>query len=213
VPDFSLERLVLSRSARAQYVVGLDEVGMGCIAGPIVVGAVVFDVDSYYDLFEELDDSKKLSATKRVALRPQIYDAALFAGVSMVGNEEIDERGLLWAHQRAMCSAFRRARRARSVKCAAVVDGAKFEAYRQWLGGESSVFTDRADSQSLSVAAASIIAKVWRDKYMEMMGRVYRGYGFEDNKGYPTPDHLRALRELGPCALHRKSFRPVSAGV
>ena len=184
------------------------------IAGPIVVGAVVFDIDSYYDIFEEIDDSKKLSATKREALYPQIFSAARFAGVSLVGHEEIDERGLPAAHKQVMLSAYRRARSNLGAgRCAAIVDGASHEGYRPWMGGESSIFADRADQQSLSVAAASIIAKVWRDTFMEMMGRAYSGYGFEHNKGYPTPDHLRALREFGPCTIHRRSFRPVNEGI
>ncbi|HET9952794.1 MAG TPA: ribonuclease HII [Candidatus Eisenbacteria bacterium] len=178
---------------------GVDEAGRGPLAGPVVAACVALPPDAS---LRGVRDSKELTANEREAALERIRAVAIATGVGIASVAEVDAFNIRMATLLAM----RRAVEALGivprgllidgkdtilvpdVPCEAVVDG---------------------DAKSLSVAAASILAKVTRDRMMDECAAEYPVYGFEENKGYGTPDHLEALRAHGPCELHRKSFRPV----
>ncbi len=179
-------------------VCGVDEAGRGPWAGPVSAGAVILDPAR---LPAGLDDSKKLTAKARAALELEIKDKALAWGVGLASVEEIEELNILQATGLAM----RRAVEALTVTPAfALVDGN----YRFKLPCEIKTVV-KGDSISSSIAAASILAKVARDRLMTEMDTVYPGYGFAAHKGYHAQVHVEALRTLGPCAIHRRSWEPV----
>ncbi len=175
---------------------GTDEAGRGPLAGPVVAGACILDPE--YPLPALLDDSKKLTEKKREALFDEICTHALHWGIGMASPEEIDEINILNASLLAM----RRAIDAMGVTPDYVlVDGNQTRGFTlpctAVVGG---------DATSPSIAAASILAKVTRDRMCADMERDYPGYGFAGHKGYPTKAHKLAVYRLGPCPLHRKSF-------
>lgn len=179
-------------------VCGVDEAGRGPWAGPVSAGAVILDPAQ---LPAGLDDSKKLTAKARAALELEIKDKALAWGVGLASVEEIEELNILQATGLAM----RRAVEALAITPAfALVDGN----YRFKLPCEIKTVV-KGDSISSSIAAASILAKVARDRLMTEMDSVYPGYGFAAHKGYHAHVHVEALRTLGPCAIHRRSWEPV----
>ena len=194
MPDFSLE---------AQYVgpvCGVDEAGRGPWAGPVSAAAVILDPARTP---AGLNDSKKLSAKAREALEPEIKASALAWGVAFASVEEIAELNILHATGLAM----RRAVEALSVAPAlALVDGN----YRFPLPCEVRTVV-KGDSLSASIAAASILAKTARDRLMVEMDARYPGYGFAAHKGYNAPIHQNALKTLGPCPAHRRSWSPIKA--
>ncbi len=179
------------------WVAGVDEVGRGPLAGPVGVAAVVLDPE---DLPDGLDDSKMLSEARRDALRPVILAKALSVSIVFASAEEIDIYNIRGATLRAMA----RAVRALSLRAhLALIDGRDIPeglgcAARAIVGG---------DGLSMSIAAASIIAKTTRDALMRNLGRDYPQYGFGDHVGYATALHRRALAAAGPCPYHRRSFR------
>lgn len=192
MPDFSLE------AQCDGLVCGVDEAGRGPWAGPVCAGAVILVEDRCP---KGLDDSKKLSARAREDLEGQIKSCALAWGVGLATVDEIAEHNILQATGLAM----RRAMAALAVQPAHVlVDGA----YAFNLPGVVRTVV-RGDSLSTSIAAASILAKVARDRLMVEMDRAYPGYGFAEHKGYHAPRHVEALRRLGPCAIHRRSWAPI----
>ncbi len=178
-------------------VVGVDEAGRGPLAGPVVAAAILFPP---HKKIVGVDDSKKLSHAERLALFPQIIAQCTDYGVGIVSAEEIDEINILQASLLAMRKAIL------NLKAPAehvLVDG------RTRLHMEVAQTTIiKGDHLSFTIGAASIIAKVVRDLIMEYYHRQYPKYGFELHKGYPTPQHLEALKQHGPCAIHRRSFRP-----
>lgn len=179
-------------------VCGVDEAGRGPWAGPVSAAAVILDPRRR---LPGLDDSKKLTAKAREALEIEIKAKAVAWAVGFATVEEIAELNILHATGLAMC----RAVEGLSVTPAfALVDGNyRFKLpcdIRTVVGG---------DGKSKSIAAASILAKVARDRLMAEMDRVYPGYGFAGHKGYGAPAHIRALAELGPCPIHRMSWAPV----
>lgn len=181
-------------------VAGVDEAGRGPLAGPVVAAAVIFLADPPV---EGLDDSKKLTEAKREELYEALVASSTISwSVGMIGAVTIDRINILQATRRAMELALRRLNPRPDL---ALVDGLPFRRFafrhRAVVGG---------DGRSLSIAAASIIAKVTRDRLMRRLHRRFRGYGFDTNKGYGTPEHLDALRRLGPCALHRRTFSPMA---
>ena len=179
-------------------VCGVDEAGRGPWAGPVSAGAVILDPAR---MPEGLDDSKKLTAKARAALELDIKDKALAWGVGLASVEEIEELNILQATGLAM----RRAVEALAITPAfALVDGN----YRFKLPCEIKTVV-KGDAISSSIAAASILAKVARDRLMTEMDAVYPGYGFAAHKGYHAQVHVEALRTLGPCAIHRRSWEPV----
>jgi ribonuclease HII len=192
MPDMMLEM------ACPGPVCGVDEAGRGPWAGPVSAGAVILDPSQ---LPHGLDDSKKLTAKARAALEIDIKDKALAWGVGLASVEEIEELNILQATGLAM----RRAVEALGVTPTfALVDGN----YRFKLPCEIKTVV-KGDSISSSIAAASILAKVARDRLMTEMDLVYPGYGFAAHKGYHAQVHVEALRTLGPCAIHRRGWEPV----
>ena len=190
--------LLLERAFIDGLVCGVDEAGRGPWAGPVSAAAVILDPRR---VPKGLDDSKKLTAKAREALEPEIKAKATAWGVGFASVEEIHELNILHATGLAMC----RAIEAMAVQPAyALVDGN----YRFRLPCEVKTVVG-GDAKSKSIAAASILAKTARDRLMAEMDGLYPGYGFASHKGYNAPVHIEALVTLGPCEIHRRSWRPV----
>ena len=173
-------------------IAGIDEVGRGPLAGPVVTACVSIPRDR---LVPGVDDSKKLSEKRREALYPLLLEAADYAETCFLGPEVIDEINILNATKRAMetCAA-----NFRGVFLIDAVQGLK-------LPGEARPLI-HGDALSYMIGAASIVAKVARDRYMVQQDALYPMYGFARNKGYGTAEHIAALKQYGPCPLHRRSF-------
>ena len=200
-PSFAFE----SECRRAGYrtIAGLDEAGRGALAGPVVAAAVVLPVDLSVEVSESIDDSKKLTAKRRSAVFEDICDVAIAWGVGFESAKRVDALGIVPATKSAMRRAIR--------DCRARIDFLLIDAVKNIGMATPSKSIIRGDSQSLSIAAASIVAKVSRDRIMaEKLDPIHPGYGFAKHKGYGTAFHLDALERLGPCAIHRRTFRPVS---
>lgn len=192
--------LLLERAFVGGPVCGVDEAGRGPWAGPVSAGAVILS-DNPRKIPKGLDDSKKLTAKTREALEIEIKAKAVAWGVGFASVEEIHELNILHATGLAM----RRAVEALAVQPAfALVDGN----YRFTLPCEVKTVVG-GDGKSKSIAAASILAKVARDRLMTEMDVLYPGYGFASHKGYNAPTHIEALVSLGPCEIHRRAWRPV----
>ena len=195
-PDFTLEKRLYRRGCR--FVAGVDEAGRGPLAGPVVVAAVILDRKRIPD---GIDDSKKLTRQKREQCFAWIVESAAVAWAS-VPVTVIDRINIREASLAAMVKAVAGlADRPEAI----LIDGRDVplplaDTGRAIVGG---------DGASLSIAAASIVAKVVRDRLMERACQDFPGYGFSSHAGYGTPQHLEALTRLGPCALHRRSFAPV----
>ena len=183
-----------------QPLAGVDEAGCAPLAGPVVAAAVVLDRDKFP---RGIDDSKKLDLATREAIFGKLQKVARI-GVGIASVEEIDQLNIFWARMLAM----QRAVEALGFEPAFVlVDGNRLP---RWERTEARAIV-KGDTKCRSIAAASIVAKVTRDRIMLDHSRTWPGYGWETNRGYPTPDHKRALTELGCTPLHRRSFAPVSA--
>lgn len=182
----------------ATLVAGVDEAGRGPLAGPVVVAAVILD---RRQPVAGLDDSKRLSAARREALYDQIRAQALAWSIVQISPAQIDELNILRATLLGMQQAVEGLSPAPGL---ALVDGNRAPELacetRTIVGG---------DALEPAISAASILAKVERDRIMIEWHRHHPRYGFDCHKGYPTPDHLRRLAEFGPCEIHRKSFAPV----
>ena len=174
-------------------IAGMDEVGRGPLAGNVVTACVVMPEDPP---ILWIDDSKKLSETRREKVFAEIMDHALYVGIGEVTPEEIDRINILEATKKAMREAASRV--PAEVFLIDAVTGLGLN------GKEISVI--KGDASSYSIAAASIIAKVTRDRQMIEMDRLYPEYGFARNKGYGTKEHIEALKRIGPCPIHRRSF-------
>ena len=198
-PDCSVERL-LWRQGYLQ-VAGVDEVGRGPLAGPVIAAAVVFPPNFKDTDLPGLNDSKKLSALTRERLSPRIQEVALGVGIGVANNDEIDSLGITDATKTAMIRAIR--------KLGNDVDHLLVDAIPISTDGLPCRAIIHGDALCSSIAAASIVAKVARDSIMLEMDVLYPGYGFSQHKGYPTKIHIAALEELGPSLIHRRSFAPV----
>lgn len=187
------------RQQDSSLVAGVDEVGVGAWAGPVVAAAVILPRD--FSL-AGLNDSKLLSARRRAALFDSIRKCAVAVGVGQVEVADIDRLNIYWA---AMLARKRAVEALMLSPAQVLVDG------RQGIKGLKLPQTPVVEGDRLlpSIAAASIIAKVTRDRMMEKLGEVHPGYGFEQHKGYGTLGHLTALAQLGPLVVHRHSFMPV----
>ncbi len=175
---------------------GVDEAGRGPLAGPVCAAAVILPPDLE---LEGLNDSKKLSEKRREALYPLICEQALAYGIAFASEQEIDELNILQATFLAMRRAVGQLGRKPDL---ALVDGNREPDF-----GDIPVRTIiKGDSRSANIAAASILAKVTRDRFMLEQDAVYPQYGFAVHKGYGTQKHYAALREFGPCPIHRRSF-------
>jgi ribonuclease HII len=198
----SLVNLDMERTLWAQnieHIAGVDEAGRGPLAGPVVAAAVIFPKEF---VMYGVDDSKKLSARKREELFIMISQQAMSVGVGIIDHKEIDRINILQATHLAM----RRALENLAVKPDYVlVDGNSFKLdtlrFQNIIGG---------DAKSFTIAAASIIAKVTRDRLMCELDACFPQYGFARHKGYGTPQHIEAIRTYGLCEIHRRSFHPAA---
>ena len=191
------------RAAGKRCIAGVDEVGRGPLAGPVVAACVVLPED--FDVLG-VDDSKKLSEKKREQLYDAILSEALAYGIGMQDNASIDEINILEATKEAMRCAILEAERALRAKTGCGIDHILIDALtlREVAIPQTGII--KGDSASLSIAAASILAKVTRDRMMEEYDKVLPGYGFASNKGYGSAEHIKALQTLGPTPIHRRSF-------
>lgn len=195
---FSLETAAFESGL--SFVAGMDEVGRGCIAGPVVAAIAVFSQE--HQFIAGVRDSKMISPGKRATLCEQILSVVDDYGVGEVNAEDIDEIGIASATVRAMRKAYESLSQRPDV---VFVDG-------KWITTPSirRIRIAGGDRKHYSISAASIIAKVYRDRLMHAYARGFPGYGFERHVGYGTRDHLDAVARFGVTALHRKSFSPIS---
>lgn len=193
MPDFSRER-----ASGYRLICGVDEAGRGPLAGPVVAAAVIFTDEAHADA--RIHDSKKLTAKTRDALFDHIM-AHAHVGVGICSAQEIDAINILQATMQAMARAVEALPHTPEL---ALIDGNRLP--KLLCKAE---YIIKGDSISTSIAAASIIAKVTRDRMMTELAREYPHYGFEGHAGYGTPAHLEALKTHGPCPAHRRSFAPV----
>lgn len=178
------------------YIAGIDEAGRGPLAGPVTVGVVIMKPESF---IEGINDSKKISETKREKLYDEITKEALDWSVGIVDQNEIDEINILNATKKALTKA---------------LDGLKIKPERILVDALEHIDTKgipytsiiKGDAKIYSIGAASIIAKVTRDRIMREYDEVYPEYGFAKHKGYGTAAHIEAIKKYGPCPLHRKTF-------
>jgi ribonuclease HII len=196
VPDFSLE--LAAAKAGHWPVAGTDEAGRGPLAGPVVAAAVILDPDN---IPPGLNDSKKLTASQRDALFDLIL-ATAEVSIAASGPRHIDEKNIL----RASLDAMRRAVAGLAVAPAYVVADGRDVPKGLACPGKAVI---KGDARSVSIAAASIVAKVTRDRMMARAGLVFPAYGFAKHAGYGTAQHRKAIETNGPCPLHRMSFRPL----
>ncbi len=194
------ERLEAMRAYERQYgergrLCGIDEAGRGPLAGPVVAGAVILpgDCEILY-----LNDSKKLTEKRRELLYDEIKEKAVAVGVGVVGPERIDGINILQATYEAMRMAV--------ANLSVSPDLLLNDAVTIPLVEIPQVPIVKGDAKSVSIAAASVIAKVTRDRMMAEYDKIFPGYGFASNKGYGSAAHIAALKENGPCAIHRRSF-------
>lgn len=176
---------------------GCDEVGRGCLAGPVVAAAVILP-KKYRQ--RKLNDSKQLTKDERLELREIIFRDALAWAVAEVSHAEIDEINILNASFKAMHLALDQLS---VVPQLLLIDGNRFKPYKE-LPFECIV---KGDGKYLSIAAASVLAKTYRDELMQQRALEFPGYGWETNVGYPTPEHRDGIRSLGITPIHRKSFQ------
>ncbi|HEX5708033.1 MAG TPA: ribonuclease HII [Pyrinomonadaceae bacterium] len=188
-----------ARARGHRLVAGLDEVGRGALAGPVVAAAVILDPAA--PLPEGLDDSKKLSPLQRERIASELRRTAVCFSVGLVSHEEIDRTNILLATRRAMTEALKGLRPCAEFLLIDAVQLKESELPQQSIIG--------GDSVSASIAAASVIAKTFRDRLMRVFDQIHPGYGFAQHVGYGTRAHHSALRERGPCRIHRRSFRGV----
>ena len=177
--------------------IGTDEAGRGCLAGPVTAAAVLLPNNFSNEI---LNDSKLLSHKKRVHLKPLIEEESLSFGVAHIFPSEIDEINILNASIKAMHKAIDQLKDPPKF---IIVDGNRFKPYQDILY-ECII---KGDSKYMSIAAASVLAKTYRDAYMERIHEEYPMYNWKKNKGYPTREHRNAIREFGTTKYHRKSFR------
>ena len=174
-------------------VAGMDEVGRGPLAGDVVTACVVMPAEP---LLIWVDDSKKLSESRRELVYEEIMKCALYVGIGRCSPEEIDSLNILEATRKAM----------RQAAAQVPADVFLIDAVTGLGLSGREVPIIRGDSTSYAIAAASIVAKVTRDREMRRMDELFPEYGFVRNKGYGTAEHIAALKKYGPCALHRRSF-------
>lgn len=179
-----------------EYIAGIDEAGRGPLAGPVVVAAVIMPKDS---MIEGVNDSKKVSEKKREKLYEQITSEAIAYGVGIIDQKEIDDINILNATKKAVTTAISSLK----VKPDLILVDALTNINTLGIPYKSII---KGDAKEYSIAAASIIAKVTRDRIMREWDEIYPQYGFAKHKGYGTANHIKVIKEIGPCILHRKSF-------
>ncbi|MBA2250061.1 MAG: ribonuclease HII [Chitinophagaceae bacterium] len=180
---------------------GLDEAGRGCFAGPVFAAAVILPKDFHHPL---LNDSKQLKKEEREMLRPVIEKECICFSVASVDNDEIDRINILQASFKAMHIALDKLN---SKPQFLLIDGNRFKKYKDF----PHQCIIKGDGIYSSIAAASVLAKTYRDAYMQKLHKKYKMYAWESNKGYGTPEHRTAIEQHGLCKYHRKSFNILSA--
>lgn len=200
MPNFRIEREILNRGFKA--VAGLDEVGRGALFGPVVAAAVVLPVAMIRrkksGWLGEIKDSKQLSPTKRRELAKLIVANAETIGVGLASHAEVDLNNVYWASLEAMKRAFASMPR---IPDFLLVDGFNLNDVNY-----PQMRVPKGDQKSISIAAASIVAKVFRDEMIVRLDPLFSGYSLSKNKGYGTKEHFKAIHDLGPTAFHRRSF-------
>jgi len=177
--------------------VGADEAGRGCLSGPVVAAAVILPKGFKHPF---LNDSKQISEKKRKELRPFIEENALSFGVSFIHQEEVDELNVLQASITAMQRSIAKLNVEPEF---IIIDGNKFKPYNE-IPYKTIV---KGDAKFMSIAAASVLAKTYRDEYMEGIHNEFPEYNWKKNKGYPTKEHREAIRKFGSNKYHRKTFK------
>ncbi|MBI1227590.1 MAG: ribonuclease HII [Bacteroidetes bacterium] len=180
---------------------GCDEAGRGCLAGPVFAAAVVLPKDFSNPL---LNDSKQLTDKQRFALRPIIEKEALAWAVASLSPSEIDQLNILWASVEGM---HRAVGKLKTTPTSLLIDGNRFKPYP----GIPHHCMVKGDGRFFSIAAASVLAKTYRDEHMGILSKKYPQYGWERNMGYPTKEHRAAIRQFGATPEHRQSFRLLAA--
>lgn len=191
------------RAEGFQYIAGVDEVGRGPLAGPVVTAAVVLPEE--FDVLG-VDDSKKLSEKKRNELFDQIIEQAICYGIGQKDHQVIDDVNILEATKLAMAEAIEAAEKMLQDKLGKEIDFVLFDAMKIEAVEKPQQSLIKGDSKSISIAAASIVAKVTRDRQMIDYHQQYPHYGFDSNKGYGTKTHYEGIEEHGITPIHRKSF-------
>ena len=184
------------RSKGFEFICGIDEAGRGPLAGPVVVASVIMPADS---IIEGVNDSKKVSEKKREKLYDLILEEAISYGVGIIGQDEIDDINILNATKKSLTMSLKELDK----KPDLIIVDALTHIDTLGIPYESII---KGDAKCYSIAAASIIAKVTRDRIMIEWDKVYPQYGFATHKGYGTAAHIKAIKEYGPCPLHRKTF-------
>lgn len=190
-----LEYERIAQQAGAKYIGGIDEAGRGPLAGPVVVAGVIMPLEEN-SIIDGVNDSKKLSAKKRDLLYDKILATALDVQVAIIGCEEIDEINILNATKKGMLQCINGFKAVDKV----FIDAVKLDCSVPTLS------IVHGDALSYSIAAASIVAKVTRDRLMLQYDEQYPQYNFAKHKGYGTAEHIRLLKEFGPCPIHRRTF-------
>jgi len=193
-----LEEMLYEKGYSA--ICGVDEVGRGPLAGPVVAAAVIMPATIE---IVGLNDSKKLSEKRREEIFEKIIDLELVCAIGIIDNEDIDKMNILKASLMAMRKAITDLKQSPDF---VLVDGD----YPVPNIIQPQMAVIKGDQRCKAIAAASIIAKVTRDKIMDRYEALYPSFSFSKHKGYPTPDHISQLKEYGPCDIHRKSFKPVA---
>lgn len=183
-----------------KFIAGVDEVGRGPLAGPIVSAAVILDHNAINsrDIILGINDSKKLSSKVRKELAYIIKDKALAYSISAIDHNMIDSNGIAWCNNEVFKIAIRNLKVTPEL---VLSDGYPIKNFNI-----KNVHVIKGDTKSASIACASIIAKVYRDELMEEYGSIFENYNFAGNAGYGTEEHIRAIKEFGPCKIHRMSF-------
>ena len=179
-----------------QYICGIDEAVRGPLADPVVIASVIMPADS---MIEGVNDSKKISEKKREKLYDQILEEAISYGVAIIGQDEIDEINILNATKKGLTVSLQELSQKPDLILVDALNGID----TMGIPYDSII---KGDAKCYSIAAASIIAKVTRDRIMREWDKVYPEYGFEKHKGYGTAAHIAAIREYGLCPIHRRSF-------
>ncbi len=199
VPTFVEEERLIAQGYR--LIAGIDEVGRGPLAGPVIAAAVILSPEERPSWLSRVRDSKQLTPSQRESIFDCMMESGIAFGVGVVSHEVIDERGIVPATRLAMRHAVEQLSTRPDYL---LIDYMRLPGVRIPQKGVA-----EGDSICVSIAAASIVAKVTRDRMMVELDSQYPGYGLAQHKGYGTPEHLEALQKLGPCPIHRKTFEPV----
>jgi ribonuclease HII len=197
IPSFNLESQL---SEKFDFVFGMDEVGRGSFAGPLVAAAVYFEKE--FKWFKEINDSKLLTKKKRKQLSKLILKNSV-SFIEVIDVEIINEFGIEETNRLIFENLVKRiSKEYKKKKIFFLIDGRKKK-----INSSNIEFIVKGDQKHISISAASIIAKVYRDELMKKLGEQYKGYNFSKNKGYGTKFHQNAIKKLGLCEIHRKSFK------